>query len=188
MKTEELNALGLNEEQVKAVFAMNGRDIEAQKNLVTSLTAERDGLKSQLDAANQEITSYKEMDIEGIKQKAAEWENKYTTTTKELQDKLDAANYGFAVKEAVSGYRFTSESAKKAFIADLTEKKLPLQEGKLLGLEDYYKSYAESDPGAFVSESDDKTPVFIKGTGGGNTIPADTALRSALGLPTTKKE
>ena len=29
MKTEELTALGLTEEQAKSVLAMNGRDIEA---------------------------------------------------------------------------------------------------------------------------------------------------------------
>ena len=31
MKTEELTALGLNEDQVKQVFALNGKDVEAAK-------------------------------------------------------------------------------------------------------------------------------------------------------------
>lgn len=31
MKTEELTALGLTEDQVKQVFALNGKDVEAAK-------------------------------------------------------------------------------------------------------------------------------------------------------------
>ena len=34
----------------------------------------------------------------------------------------------------------------KNLLPDLTAKKLPLQEGKLLGLDDYVKGYRESDP------------------------------------------
>ncbi len=70
------------------------------------------------------------------------------------------------MKEAVSGLKFSSESAKKTFVADLTEKKLTLQDGKLLGLEDFTKAYQEADPGAFVPEDDDHTPIFSRGTGG----------------------
>jgi hypothetical protein len=36
-------------------------------------------------------------------------------------------------RSAITGLKFTSESAKKAFVADLTAKKLPLQEGKTAG-------------------------------------------------------
>ena len=62
--------------------------------------------------------------------------------------------------------------------------------GKLLGLEDFTKTYQESDPGAFVLEDDDKTPVAIRGGGGGGTtLGAGGALRAAFGLPdNTKKE
>lgn len=159
------------------------------KEKFTALETERDGLKTQLDTAAGEIKSYKDLDVDGIKQKAADWEIKYNTDTQALKDQLGAAEYGFAVQQAVSGVKFTSESAKKAFIADLTAKKLPLQEGKLLGLEDFRKEYATSDPGAFVTEDDDKTPVASKGGTGGNlTTESEDALRAAMGLPPTKSE
>lgn len=183
------NGVKLSKETVDAIMAENGKDIEAQKNTVTQLTTERDGLKTQLETAKTTIKSYEDMDVEKIKQSAKDWEEKHKTDTKALQDQLDAANYGFSVKEATAGLKFTSESAKKAFIADLTAKKLPVQEGKLLGMEDFIKTYQTSDPGAFVPENDDKTPTFTKGTGGGTQIAADAALRAAFGLPNnTKKE
>lgn len=196
MKREFLEGLDLGEgvklpkSAIDAIMAENGRDIEAKNNTITALTTERDGLKTQLGDANATIQSYKDMDIDGIKAKAGEWETKYNTDTQALKDQLAAAEYGFAVKEAVAGLKFSSESAKKAFVADLTAKKLPLQEGKLLGLEDFAKTYKESDPDAFLPENDDKTPVVTRGGGGGGTtLGADAALRAAFGLTnTTKKE
>ncbi|MDD2956440.1 MAG: phage scaffolding protein [Oscillospiraceae bacterium] len=195
MKREFLEGLDLGEgvklskAAIDAIMAENGKDIEAKNNTITTLTTERDGLKTQLETANTTIKSYKDMDVEGIKAKADEWETKYNTDTQALKDQLDAANYGFAINGAVAGLKFSSESAKKAFVADLTAKKLPLQEGKLLGMDDFVKSYQNSDPNAFLPEGDDKTPVATKGgTGGGTQIAADAALRAAFGLPDNSKK
>lgn len=171
MKREFLEGLDLGngaklpKAAIDAIMAENGRDIEAKNNQITTLTTERDGLKTQLGEANTAIKSYKDMDIDGIKAKADEWETKYNTDTQALKNRLANANYGFAVKEAVSGYRFSSEAAKKAFLADLTAKKLPLQEGKLLGLDDFTKAYKEADPAAFAPEGSGKMPIATRGTG-----------------------
>lgn len=195
MKREFLEALELGEgvklpkEAVEAIMAEHGKTVQARENTITALTTERDGLKTQLDAANTTIKSYEGLDVEGIKAKVTEWETKYNEDTKALKDQLDETTYGFAVKEALTGYKFTSESARKAFMADLTAKKLPLQEGKLLGLEDFTKAYQASDPAAFVPEGDDKTPTAVKGgTGGGPALGSDAALRAALGLPDNMKK
>ena len=126
--------------------------------------------------------------VEGIKQKAAEWETKYNTDTQKLKDQLAAEQYGYSVKDAVSGLKFSSTAARNQFVSDLTAKKLPLQEGKLLGLDDYVKAYKEQDPGAFVPENEEKTPIAVKGGGGGPTLGEDAALRAAFGLAPAKKE
>lgn len=148
----------LSDAAIEAIMAEHGRDITTNQNTIQTLTTERDGLKTQLDEANKTIKSYTDMDIDGIKKSAADWETKYNTDTKALKDQLDAANYGFGVERAVSGLKFTSEGAKKSFMADLTAKKLQLQDGKLLGLDDFVKTYKESDPGAFVKEDDGSDP------------------------------
>lgn len=53
---------------------------------------------------------------------------------------------------------------QKGVLSDLKAKKLPLQEGKLLGFDDYLKSYKESDPGAFAPEKAAPT-VTVGGKG-----------------------
>ena len=195
MKREFLEGLDIGEgvklpkAAVDAIMAENGKDIEAKNNVITALTTERDGLKGQLQTANDEIKSYKDMDIDGIKAKAGEWETKYNTDTKALQDQLDAANYGFAVKEATSSLKFSSKAAREAFTSALTAKKLPLQEGKLLGMDDFVKTYQTDDPDAFMAEDDEHTPMATRGgCGGGNSLGAGAALRAAFGLPDNNKK
>ena len=172
----------LSDELIDQIMAEDGKAKNELQNTINTLTAERDGLKTQLSDANAAIQSYKDMDIDGIKKAAADWETKYNTDTQALKDQLEGVKYGYAVDNAVSGIKFTSESAKKAFVSDLTAKGLKLQDGKLLGLDDFTKTYKESDPGAFAS--DEPTPTIT--VGGGQKTQAgtasDSALRAAFGL------
>lgn len=153
MKTEDLKALGLNDDQVQKVFAMNGAEMNDLKQQVATLTTERDTARTQLGDANKKLEGYDP----DWKTKAAEAENQAKAQVAELQ-------HDFAAQSAVSGVKFSSESAKKAFLSDLKAKKLPVQEGKLLGFDDYLKSYKESDPGAFAQEKAAPT-VTVGGKG-----------------------
>lgn len=183
------NGTKLPDSAVEAIMAEHGKTKTTLDQQITTLTTARDTLQTQLKDANDTIKSYTDMDIEGIKQSAVNWEHKYNTDTQALKDQLAAAEYGYAVEGAVADLKFSSASAKKAFVAELKAKKLPLQDGKLLGLEDFKKTYQETDPDAFAPEGDDKTPVVTRGSGGsGATLGADAALRAAMGLSTTKKE
>ena len=114
--------------------------------------AELAGVKQQLEDANKEIASYKDMDIEGIKTAAKDWETKYNADTQKLQEQMQAQAYSFAVMDAANTLKFSSNAAKKQFIADATAKKLILEGDKLLGFEDYVTSYRQSDPDAFAVE------------------------------------
>ena len=155
---------------------------------IGKLKTERDGLKEQLDTANTEIQSYKDMDVDGIKKRADDWEAKYNADTQALKDKLTAQEYSHAVDGAVSGMKFTSAAAKKAFLSDLKDKGLKLEDGKLLGLDDYVKTYKESDPHAFADDTNGTPPPRVVGrTSGENGGDTMAAMRVALGLPASKE-
>lgn len=181
MKREFLKNLGLEDDVIDQIMAEHGKTVGASQQQIQSLTAERDGIRAQLDAASAEIQSYKDMDIDGIKAKSAEWERKYTEETKALTEQLEATKYAHTVEQAVSGFKFTSTSAQKAFVSDLTAKKLPVQDGKLMGLDDFVNAYKETDPGAFASEQQ-KQPVVTAGGGGATTPTFESSLRAAFGL------
>lgn len=179
MKKEELIALGIDEEVAKQILVINGKDIEKHKSQITKLTQDlesaneqADAYKQQLDDANTQIQSFKEMDIEGIRQSADDWKAKYDNDIKALQDKMNAKEYEFAIKEYANQFNFTSERVKNSIIEDLKAKEFKLNDGVLLGADDYMKQLRENEPTSFVSEEpNDPLPTFTKPTGGGN--PAD---------------
>lgn len=152
---EKLGGAG---DKVKLVNLKDGGYVGKDK--FDAMQTERDTFRTQLETANTTIQSYKDMDIDGIKQSAKDWETKYNADTQMLRDKLADMEYGHTVEAAVAGLKFTSTAAKKAFVADLTAKKLTVQDGKLLGLDDFVNAYKQSDPSAFASES--PVPQFVK--------------------------
>ena len=157
MKTEELKALGLNDDQVQKVFAMNGTEMNDLKQQITTLTAERDTARNNLSDANKKLEGYD-----------PDWRTKAEKAENDAKAQVEALQQDFAAQSAAAGIKFSSESAKRAFLADLKAKKLTLQEGKLLGFEDYLKSYREADPGAFAPEK--ATPTVT--VGGKGQAPA----------------
>lgn len=168
MNTEQLKELGLTDDQVKSVFAMNGADIEQIKAKSTGFENEIHSLKEQLEKANEtienanlEIESFKTMDIDGIKAKAEEWKTKYEQTEaekSEIQNKYRAESFA-------NSLQFSSNSAKKAFIQDFLNANLPIQNDTYLGAEDFVKNYRESDPGAFKVEETKPQVLNISTTG-----------------------
>lgn len=181
------NGVKLSAETIDAIMAEHGRTRQNLDNQISTLTTERDGYKSQLDTANDTIKTYTDMDIDGIKRSAQEWEEKHKSDTEALQRQLADVKYGHAVDKIVDGLKFSSASAKKAYRADLIAKNLQLQDdGSLLGYADWHKKYQDNDASAFAS--DDPAPSISAGSNtgnGGNTSGVD-ALRAAFGLPAAK--
>ena len=111
MKTEDLKALGLNDEQVQRVFAMNGEELNGLKASVATLTAERDTARTSLADANKKLEGYD-----------PEWKSKAEQAQQQADQQVAELKAGYAAASAVSGLKFTSDSAKKAFLADLKAK------------------------------------------------------------------
>lgn len=173
MKTEDLKALGLNDDQVQKVFAMNGAEMNDLKQQVATLTTERDTARTHLGEANKKLEGYD-----------PEWRSKAEKAENDAKAQVAELQHDFAAQSAVSSVKFSSESAKKAFLSDLKVKNLPVQEGKLLGFDDYLANYKKTDPGAFAPEGG--LPRMAAGTSGQPATQtaheqANAALRAAFG-------
>lgn len=113
------------------------------------------GVKKQLDDANKEIQSYKDMDIEGVKKSAQEWEQKYNTDTQALKDQIAAQERSHQTDRyldtvGIKAGAMYREFVKKAFEA----KDFKLDGEKFLGADDFIASL-KKDPDykdAFVQE------------------------------------
>ena len=140
---------------------------------------EVDNLREQLTAANNQIKEFQSMNIDEIKASAAAWQEKYAASEKAWQEKLAGLKYEAAAKDAIADIKFSSNSAKRAFLSDLQAKNLTLENDKLIGFSDFLNSCKESDPDAFAPESQNNGNPYLPGVSTGvnlgNTEEMDAA-------------
>lgn len=96
MKREFLKELGLEKEVIDKIMDAHGNDIEGLKGQIETLEADKENLTQQIAEASKQIESFKEMDIDGIKQaaetagKAAEdWKQKFEEAEAAGKEKMD---------------------------------------------------------------------------------------------------
>lgn len=113
------------------------------------------GVKQQLATANTTIQSYKDMDIDGIKQSAADWEKKYNDDTAALTAKLAEQEQAHSLDMFLGGYKFTSKAAKDGIRAAIVGKKFPFENGGFIGAKEYMDGLMADDDykGAFVVDT-----------------------------------
>ncbi len=180
MKREFLEGLNLDKGAIDSIMAEYGKTTQ-------SLRDERDTLKSQLNDANNEIQSYKDMDIESIKKSADDWKTKY-----EEMEANQKAEKEKSIREArtnafFNDVKFASESAKAGVISQFNQKDFKYDEEnqEFLGASEWLNDLKEKDAGAFLS--DVANPIF---TTNPTTPIVDSSideLKEAMGLSIEKK-
>lgn len=156
MKREDVKAVipGITEEQLQKIMDLHSDDIGTHKQSIETLTAERDAARTQLADANKKLEGYD-----------PDWKQKATDAEQKAAAQVSALKADYAAENAAAGLKFSSASAKKAFLAELKGKGLALQnDGKLLGFEDFVKEYKTSDPDAFAPDKPAPT-VTVPGQG-----------------------
>lgn len=157
---------------------------DKHKNEIETRDAKITGLESQLSEANTTIQSYKDMDIDGIKKSASDWEQKYATDTKALQDQLDNMARNHAADMFMSGYKFSSKAAAAGIRAEFEAKNFELKEGAFVGAKEWMDGLTK-DPDyqpAFVAAApaDPKKPKFADPEPKKNPPPARKSLSQMM--------
>lgn len=189
MTAEELEAAIDADKNIKVVDLSSGGYIAKDK--FDAKETELKGIRKQLDDANTQIKSFEDQDVDGIKQKVADWEAKYNTDTQALKDQMAAQNRSHAEDMFLAGYKFTSKAARKGVLDELRSKQFQLDEkGTFLGAKEFMSSLMEDEDykGAFVTENpagdtnqgnggtnppEGTKPRFSTGTNGGNPQGGD---------------
>lgn len=122
------------------------------KDKLDSKITELAGVQQQLTEANAAIQSYKDMDIDGIKQSAANWETKYNADTAALQQKLADQENEFAARTYLGGYKYANELVREQIFSKFMEKKFAREGDKFLGADDFMKEMQTKYPSAFEAE------------------------------------
>ena len=168
MKTEELKALGLSDEQAAGVFALHGKEVNAGKAAAEELKttkaalAERDAQLEQLRGAGG--------DAEALKQQIAQLQ-----ADNKAKDNAHAAELLRLRTDAAVERALTAAGAKnlvmaKALLADFLAKAETDDAGAVKGLEDKIKELVGgSDTGFLFDSAADDGQITLQGA-----LPANT--------------
>lgn len=176
MKREFLEGLDLGEgvklpkSAVDAIMAENGKDIEAAKAPIATLTTEKDDLQTRLTEANKKLEGYD-----------PEWKAKAEQADKDAKAKVAEMQTDILIRDALAGYTFTSSFAKDGVTDKVKKAGLKVAEdGKsLLGLADLMKTIQTENPDAFKTED--------KGGAGGGKLPFGVAGTQKPGAARTEE-
>ena len=151
---EFLKGLDLDKETIDSIMAEHGKEITGLKEEKETLAKERDDLKTQLTDANNEIKSYKDMDIESIKKSATDWETKYNDLVKSQEEAKNQEIKTQRVNDFFKDIKFSSESAKAGVISKFNEQDFKYDEktSKYQGASEWLEDIKKNDAGAFLSD------------------------------------
>lgn len=167
MTYAELEAALDTDKKIQVVDLKAGGYVAKEK--FDAKNTELEGVKQQLTDANTEIQSYKDMDIDGIKAKAAEWEQKYNTDTQALNDKLRKQELDHQMDRYLDSAGIKPGAMYRNFVRSAMEaKEFKFDGNKFVGADDYIKELKENPDykDAFIVEKPDNDPEQNIGTDG----------------------
>lgn len=157
------------------------------KKKFDDLNNDKKDLQKQLEEVNAKVQELSSTDAEKFQKEIDELKTKYETDTKALNDKWDKREREYLISDMTRDLKFSSESAKKSFIRDLTEKDLKIENGKMLGYDDFLNEYRKNDEGAFIPEKkDDGQEIDLGASHNDGKIESDAFERKVMGLPEKK--
>lgn len=180
MKTEDLKEKGLTDEQISFVMAENGKDIKKLQKEVETLTTERDGLKERAENAEETLKGFEGKDFEAMQKEVDSWKEKAEKAEQDYNGKLAEREKADLLKEAFASIEFTSESAKRAVMNDISES-VTVKNGKLIGFNDLLEEAKKNDASAFKSTDPEQnraqfTQPTTKAKTQTNTVTKDQIL------------
>lgn len=172
---EFLKGLELDDETIDTIMAEHGKLVTKDKEKITELT-------KQINDANGEIQSYKDMDIDSIRKSAEDWKTKY----EEMEANQKAERERSIREERTNAFfndvKFASNAAKEGVIAEFNKKGFKYDEEaqKFQGASEWLEDLKKNDTGAFVSEV--ATPKFTASPTAPTKPSTNDEIRKIMGL------
>jgi len=178
----EIGGTKLSKEVIDMIMAENGKDIEETKKKY----ADYDTVKQQLEEANSQIQSFKDMDIDGIKRAAADWEQKAKEAKEEADKKIAALQFDSLIETQI---RQAKGRGVKSIRANLDLEALRESKNQEADVKAALEKLKESDAYLFDTEDGKTSPKIVRPTGAGGGEKDETErARAIMGLPTKVKE
>lgn len=120
---------------------LNERLEQSQKDL--------EELRVKLEESGEDATKIKE-----LQSQITDLQEKNTQQSQEFEAEIKKRDYMAHIEDASKDLKFTSNSAKKTFIDECVRKDFTIDNGKVLGFDEFVEDYKKNDSGAFVQKTD----------------------------------
>lgn len=166
MKTEELKAQGLTQEQINFVMAENGKDIDKIQKKLDDMTVERDKEKGRADTAEETLKGFDGVDVEKLNKSIADWKKKAEDAEKDYKQKIADRDFDDLLKEAIKSANGLNE---KAIIGCLDIPTLKASKNQKSDIESAIKALSEAEDSKMLFKAENiVTPHFTSVNKGGN--------------------
>lgn len=128
-------------------------ELEVDKKL-NKAERDRDDWKKRAETAEETLKGFEGKDFDTITKERDEWKKKAEDAEKEYSAKEAEREKQELLKEAFAEIEFTSESAKKAIMAQIASE-VNVVNGRLRGFNEALEDAKKNDASAFVSKKDD---------------------------------
>lgn len=152
----ELEKLGLEltDEMKESIKNSIGEEVYSKgehEKKVKKAEDERDQYKERAETAEETLKGFEGKDFETITKERDEWKQKAEKAENDYNAKIAEREKNDLLKEAFENIKFSSESAKKAIMADIAAS-VSVKDGKLIGFNDLLEDAKKNDASAFVDE------------------------------------
>lgn len=126
-------------------------ELEVNKKL-SKAENDRDSWKQRAETAEETLKGFEGKDLNAMQKEIDDWKEKATKAESEYNAKMAEHEKQELLKEAFADIEFTSESAKKAIMAQISEN-VSVKNGKLIGFNDLLEDAKKNDASAFVDKA-----------------------------------
>ena len=191
MKTETLQGIGLNDEQIRSVMAEYGKEINPLKQAQASAEQERDSLKAQLEDVNGQLSEAQKNSKKGseLQGQLKDLQQQFEDSKAKAEEQLQATKKDYEIAAALSKAGAKNDKAVKALLD--TEKVNFDDNGKLIGLSEQLEAVKKDNDFLFAdaNESNPKPTITSKGNpnpdgGNGTKALADYSYQELVALKT----
>lgn len=116
MKTEFLKELGLNDEQINAIMAENGKDIKREQDKISRIEAERDNYRSQLETAQEALKKFEGVDVNQLKGEIEKLQNDLKAKDEQYQKELAERDFNTLLDSHINAFGARNVKAVKALL------------------------------------------------------------------------
>lgn len=156
MKTEELKALGLSDEQVRSVFELNGKEIDKQKRRIAELEADLENANEQFRQADETLKKFGDMTPDKYQEELEKYKKAAEDAKSEYESKLTRKDQSEWIDQKLDEYGVASPYARKQLKAEcLSEDSgLKWKDNAFFGFDDFMKAAKKNDNGLYLSEEE----------------------------------